>query len=128
MRIFADTLQGQGPYYGQAIWFARFHSEKLPSAIDRYVNELIRVVGVLNEALEREATGWLVGGKCTYADLAFVTWASLGYGLLKQLNRLEEIAKYDKYAGWIEALERRETVKKVLDLVADGRAEHGLPN
>lgn len=121
-------MQGQGPYYGQAIWFARFHPEKLPSAIDRYVNEVIRIIGVLKEALEREGTGWLVGGKCTYADLAFVTWASLGHGLLKQLNKLEEIARYEKYAMWIEALERRDTVKKVLDLVAKGRAEHGLPN
>ncbi|KAI0174447.1 thioredoxin-like protein [Pestalotiopsis sp. NC0098] len=37
----AFQISGQGPYYGQAIWFARFHPEKLPSAIDRYVNEVI---------------------------------------------------------------------------------------
>ncbi|ETS77987.1 hypothetical protein PFICI_10049 [Pestalotiopsis fici W106-1] len=123
----AFQISGQGPYYGQAIWFARFHPEKISSAIDRYVNEVVRVIGVLDDALNRGGTGWLVGDKCTYADLAFVTWAHLGYGLLKQLNKLDQIEKYEKYAAWIKSLESRETVKKVLDSIAKGRAEHGLP-
>jgi glutathione S-transferase len=68
-----------------------------------------------------------VGDTCTYADLSFVTWAYLGYGLLKQLNKSEEIEKYEKYTAWMKSLESRETVKKVLDSIAKGRAEHGLP-
>lgn len=48
---------GQGPYFGQATWFTRFHPEKLLSAIDRYVIEIFLVIGVLDNALQRNATG-----------------------------------------------------------------------
>ncbi|KAH8196703.1 hypothetical protein TruAng_009132 [Truncatella angustata] len=121
-------ISGQGPYYGQAAWFARFHSEEIPSAIDRYVNEIVRVIGVLDEALGRNDTGWLVGDKCTYADIAFVTWAAVGQGILKQLNKAEGLEKkYTKYTAWIKVLESRKAVKGVLELMAKGRAEHGLP-
>ena len=60
------------PYFGQAFWYMRFHHEQLPSVIKRFQDETLRVFGVLDSVLkERE---WLVGGKCTIADLAFVNW------------------------------------------------------
>ncbi|CAL8576696.1 Transcriptional regulator ure2 [Xanthoria parietina] len=65
-------MSGQGPYFGQCGWFNVLHPEKLPSAIERYSNEVKRVLGVLEQALRGKQ--WLVGDKCTYADLAFVTW------------------------------------------------------
>ncbi|CCL99911.1 uncharacterized protein FIBRA_01936 [Fibroporia radiculosa] len=63
---------GQGPYFGQAGWFSMFHPEKLPSAIERYQKETLRVFGVLEGVLSQQA--WLVGGKCTIADFAFIPW------------------------------------------------------
>lgn len=120
---------GQGPYFGQATWFARFHPEKIQSATDRYVNEIFRVTGVLELALSRNtaAGNWLVGDKCTYADIAFVTWASVGYGLLKELGKTETFEKdYPKYNEWIANLEAKESVKKIRDLMNKGRIEHGL--
>ncbi|KAL2822631.1 glutathione S-transferase [Aspergillus granulosus] len=65
-------MSGQGPYFGQASWFNILHPEKLPSAIKRYTNEVHRILGVLNTALENRT--WLVGDKCTFADLAFLPW------------------------------------------------------
>src|SRR6266571_4177858 len=65
-------VSGQGPYFGQAGWFNVLHPEKLPSAIDRYNNELKRVLGVLDGCLEGKQ--WLVGDKITFADLASATW------------------------------------------------------
>ncbi|KAI4218466.1 MAG: hypothetical protein L6R36_008938, partial [Xanthoria steineri] len=71
-------MSGQGPYFGQCGWslarsrFNVLHPEKLPSAIERYSTEVKRVLGVLEQSLRGKP--WLVGGKCTYADLAFVTW------------------------------------------------------
>lgn len=48
------------------------HAGKLPSAIERYQNEVQRIHGVLDGGLQdREC---LVGDIITYADLAFVTW------------------------------------------------------
>ena len=52
---------GQGPYFGQAAWFACAHCERLPSAIGRYQKEIERVIGVLGAALEYRQS--LVGDK-----------------------------------------------------------------
>jgi len=120
-------MPGQGPYFGQATWFARFHREKIPSAIDRYVDEIFRVIGVLDVALEKNGTGWLVGSKCTYADLSFVTWASVGEGLLRELNKLEGFEeRFPGYAKWLKTMEQRESVRMIRQRMSRGRAEHGL--
>ncbi|KAK0631020.1 glutathione S-transferase [Bombardia bombarda] len=69
-------MSGQGPYYGQATWFRYIHPEKIQSAIDRYANEVKRVLGVLEGVLAAKPADqqWLVGNKMTYADLSFVSW------------------------------------------------------
>ncbi|KAB8078856.1 hypothetical protein BDV29DRAFT_187545 [Aspergillus leporis] len=36
-------MSSQGPYYGQTGWLVRSHPENVPSAIERYQNELRRV-------------------------------------------------------------------------------------
>ncbi|KAL2788368.1 glutathione S-transferase [Aspergillus keveii] len=65
-------MSGQGPYFGQFSWFTRFHPEKVQSAIDRYLNEIRRVSGVLDGVLkDRE---YLVGDRFSYADAAFLPW------------------------------------------------------
>ena len=56
--------------FSQAFWFARFHQEKLPSAIERYVTETLRVFGVLDGVLAKQE--WLVGGKPSIVDTSFV--------------------------------------------------------
>ena len=81
---------GQGPYYGQAVWFKRYHKERLPSAVERYVKEINRVSGVLNGVLaeqkQKYSDGtdgpWLVGNKMSYADIAFVPWQAIANILL----------------------------------------------
>ena len=73
-------MSGQGPYFGQAAWFIMFHSEQLPSAQERYLKEIERVIGVIDAHLASKPSGQqlsLVGDKVTYADLAFVTWAAV---------------------------------------------------
>jgi len=65
-------MSGQGPYYGQGFWFGFHHPEKIPSAQIRYQNEAKRVLGVLESVLSTQE--WLVGGKVTIADIAFVPW------------------------------------------------------
>ena len=64
------------PYFGQAGWFLLFASEKLLSAIERYQNEVLRVLGVLEKALSASAHGYLVGDKASVADLSFTTCVS----------------------------------------------------
>ncbi|EPT00881.1 glutathione S-transferase C-terminal-like protein [Fomitopsis schrenkii] len=68
---------GQGPYFGQAVWFARLHPEKIPSAAERYQKETLRVLGVLESVLSKQE--WLVGGKPTIADISFIPWNQVAF-------------------------------------------------
>ena len=56
-------MSGQGPYFGQAAWFEKFHPEKIESAKERYKNEIKRVLKVLDKHLETSGKGYLVGDK-----------------------------------------------------------------
>ncbi|KAK4868235.1 hypothetical protein LT330_007433 [Penicillium expansum] len=67
-----NKVSGQGPYFGQAVWFKIHHQEQLQSAVDRYIIEIRRISGVLNGVLQDRK--YLVGDKCSYADLVFVSW------------------------------------------------------
>jgi hypothetical protein len=42
--------------------------------LERYGAEIWRVTGVLDAHLKKTGGEWLVGEKCTYADLSFVPW------------------------------------------------------
>ena len=69
--MFADlALPTDRPYFGQAGWFLLFHPEPAPGALARYQGEIVRVWGVLESVLAQRE--WLVGGKCTVADLSFI--------------------------------------------------------
>lgn len=85
------------------------HPEKLPSAIDRYVNEVKRVSGVLNGHLEDRE--YLVGDKCTYADLAFVTWQ---VGIKRIVGEFDWEGEFPYMSAWLGRLVKREAVGKVL--------------
>lgn len=65
----------QGPNLSAALRFSRFTPN--PEARSRFVGESVRILEVLEEELQRSGTGWLVGGKCSAADLAFIpyTWS-----------------------------------------------------
>lgn len=60
------------PYFGQSSWFQNFHSEKVPSSVERFDNEIKRDIGVLDGVPAKQK--YLVGDKVTTADLSFVPW------------------------------------------------------
>ncbi|KAH9844885.1 glutathione S-transferase [Teratosphaeria destructans] len=108
-------MSGQGPPTGQAVWFMMFHPEKLPSVIERFQNETKRVAEVLNGILEKNGTGWLVGDKCTYADLSFYLW-----GLAKDMAWPEKWNNADvpHYTAWLERIGQRPATKKTMEVRA----------
>ena len=64
-------MGGLGPMAGQNHHFANYAPEKIPYAIDRYVNETNRLYGVLNKRLsDRE----FVAGDYSIADMASYPW------------------------------------------------------
>lgn len=115
-------VSGQGPYYGQAMWFTKFHSEQLASAQDRYYREIERVTSVLNGHLQKQEKGadgpWLVGGKFSYADLAFVPWqVTINIALQGKFDP----SPYTEVKGWLERLQARAAIKKVLSELPGGK-------
>ncbi|OBT66248.1 hypothetical protein VE03_04282 [Pseudogymnoascus sp. 23342-1-I1] len=105
---------GQGPYFGQAIWFARYHHEKLPSAQQRYKEQVFRVYDVLNRALEGKE--YLVGDKCTYADISFIAWDHRIQIVFEDDFGVEELEKkYPNYVRWHKTVAARKAVKEVLE-------------
>ncbi|KAF3008697.1 hypothetical protein E8E13_009463 [Curvularia kusanoi] len=108
-------VSGQGPYYGQAVWFTKYHSEQIESAKERYYREIERVTGVLDKHLRSQEKGtdgpWLVGGKFTYADLAFVPWQVMLEGGFEGKVNLSE---YTAVKDWLERLIKREPIGKVV--------------
>ena len=60
------------PYFAQALYYLALAPEQIPSAIERYRKETLRVLSVLDSVLSKQE--WLMGGKLTVADLSFVMW------------------------------------------------------
>ena len=64
-------MGGLGPMAGQNHHFRNYALDKIPYAIDRYVNETNRLYGVLNKRLsDRE----YIGGDYSIADMACYPW------------------------------------------------------
>lgn len=112
-RVGLTSSKGQGPYFGQAVWFSKYHAEKIPSAVDRYIAEIKRVLGVLETILADKE--YLVENRVSYADLAFVPW----HWLLEWLPETEGWQKeFPKMAEWDKKLNARDSVKKAREIRA----------
>ncbi|KAI0659285.1 glutathione S-transferase C-terminal-like protein [Cubamyces menziesii] len=106
---------GQGPYFGQAVWFMRYHPEKIPSAIERYQKEILRVLGVLESVLSKQE--WLVGGKLTIADLSFIPWngAAIDF-VLAGVESVNVEKEYPSVYKWHKKLTQRSAVARLLEI------------
>jgi glutathione S-transferase len=125
-------VTGQGPYYGQAIWFQKHHSEPLPSAQERYAKEIARVTSVLEGHLKkqkekyRDESGdgpWLVGNRITYADIAFVSWQWIvsridGFAFDKKLFNADD---YHEVNEWLDRMYARPAIRQVVEEQVKGR-------
>lgn len=98
-------VSGQGPYYGQSVYFKRYHHEKVPSTEDRFNKEINRVTAVLDKYLSEQDKGnvgdgpWLVGGRFSYADLSFVNWQQSAAHLVAKEDFDPE--QYPHVKAWI---------------------------
>ncbi|KAJ6024427.1 Bcgst6 [Penicillium herquei] len=112
---------GQGPYYGQAGWFSLSAPENIPIAKERYRNEIRRVTGVLNSVLENQT--WLVGDRCSFADLCFIPWQKWAYffGGDDLDNEFPHVAR------WMDSMKCRPAVIKVLQEQAEAETRGPKP-
>ena len=70
----AFQLTFQGPVLSNAFYFTSVAPNQ--AARDRFVAEFLRVLGVLDQTLSKRdgEHKWLVGDKCSAADLVFVAY------------------------------------------------------
>ncbi|PLB46062.1 putative glutathione S-transferase [Aspergillus steynii IBT 23096] len=101
-------MSGQGPYFGQFVWFSVHHAEKIPSAQERYLNEVKRVSGVLDKFLEGRE--WLVGGKFSYVDAAFLPW----FGIMGRFtgDAIDLEKDFPNLDAWLKRLNARPAIAK----------------
>ena len=112
-------VSGQGPYYGQAAWFLKYHSEDVPSAKKRYIDEVHRVTGVLEGHLAKQKESgsgsgpWLVGGKMSYADIAFVPYQIILPDMMLSKDQMDA-DKYPIVKDWIHRMSQSQGVGKIV--------------
>ncbi|KAL2020339.1 hypothetical protein VTK56DRAFT_8567 [Thermocarpiscus australiensis] len=120
-------MSGQGPYYGQAGVFRHLFPEKIPSVIERYNNEVRRVLGVLEVILAARPADqqWLVGDKMTFADMAFVPWNfRLSEVLVEPWDKVWEGVPHVR--AWHEKMIELPSWKRAMEIRARLMDEQGL--
>ncbi len=89
---------GLGPMSGQNHHFANYAAEKLPYAIDRYVNETNRLYGVL----DRRLTGReFLAGDYSIADMAAYPW------IVPHARQGQDLGDTPNLQRWFETIKAR---------------------
>ncbi|KAI9816620.1 MAG: hypothetical protein M1827_001753 [Pycnora praestabilis] len=129
---------GIGPMQGQANHFYRYAPEKIQYGIDRYRNETYRLYQVLEDRLAQQATDnrtaantsashagpvsleskegpgtrgpWIVGDRCTMADIACFSWINWAVWAGVDDRRFKYLAE------WVDTINERPAVKRGLDI------------
>ncbi|KAF2417511.1 glutathione S-transferase [Tothia fuscella] len=97
---------GVGPMQGQANHFSRYAPEQIEYGISRYQNETRRLYGVLDKHLADGNKEYLVGNKCTIADIAHWGWvAAAGWAGI-------DIEEFPVLKAWEERMLARPGVEK----------------
>ena len=95
---------GLGPMLGQNHHFNRYAPEKIPYAIERYVNETRRLYGVLDKQLANNA--YAAGADYTIADMAIFPWTARHEW--HQVN----LADFANVKRWYDTINARPPVTK----------------
>jgi GST-like protein len=99
-------MGGLGPMAGQNHHFNLYASEKIPYAIDRYVNETGRLYAVLNKRLaDRE----FVAVDYTIADMACYPW-------IRPERQRQDIDTFPHLKRWLAAIKARPAVERAYAL------------
>lgn len=70
----AYQMGAQSPFFSLKAWFSNEHKDKVDSVIKRFSDDVVRIASIMEHHLKTGRGGYLVGDKCTYADLVFVPW------------------------------------------------------
>jgi GSH-dependent disulfide-bond oxidoreductase len=121
----ADTLQwlfwqvgGLGPMAGQNHHFKQYAPQKIPYAIDRYVNETDRLYGVLDKRLSDR--DFLTGYEYSIADMASYPW------IVPHEKQGQNLPSFPNLKRWFENIKQRKATKKAYEMGLE--INKGLPS
>jgi GST-like protein len=99
-------MAGLGPMAGQNHHFSQYAPEKLPYAIDRYVNETSRLYAVLDKRLaDRE----FVAKEYSIADMAAYPW------IVPYERQKQDLDDFPHLKRWFEAIRARPAVMRAYE-------------
>lgn len=101
---------GLGPMAGQCHHFRNYAPEKIPYAIDRYVNETNRLYGVLDGQLEGRD---FVADTYSIADIAIYPWTKLWK------NQGQDINDFPNVRDWMSRVYERPAVQRGMAVERD---------
>lgn len=96
-------MGGLGPMAGQNHHFVQYAPEKIPYAMDRYINETNRLYGVLNKRL---ADRDFVAGDYSIADMACYPW------VFPHERQKQNINDFPNLKRWFEAIKARPATER----------------
>jgi GSH-dependent disulfide-bond oxidoreductase len=100
-------MGGLGPMAGQNHHFRQYAPEKIPYAVDRYVNETNRLYGVLDRRLaDRE----FVSGDYSIADMASYPW------VVPYERQGQKLDDFPNLKRWFETIRVRPAVARAFEL------------
>ncbi len=110
-------IAGAGPIFGQFGFFHKFAGKEIEDKrpYERYQNESIRLLGVINQQLEKSA--YIAGDEYSIADIALWPWIrALGgfYGATTEL----ELNKVPAVNAWLEKCSERPASQKAINIPA----------
>jgi GST-like protein len=111
-------MGGLGPMLGQNHHFSQYAPEKIPYAIDRYVNETNRLYGVLNKRLEGRS---FVAGDYSIADMACYPW------IVPYERQGQKLEDFPHLKRWFEEIKGRPATVRAYALAKEVNPQVGAP-
>ena len=108
-------MGGLGPMAGQNHHFGLYAPEKLPYAIDRYVNETNRLYGVLNKRL---ADRPFVAGDYSIADMASYPW------VVPYERQRQNLDDFPHLKRWFHEIRERPATARAYELAKEINTQH----
>lgn len=112
-------MGGLGPMAGQNHHFSQYAPEKIPYAIDRYVNETNRLYGVLDRNLAERA--FMAGDEYTIADMASYPW------IVPWERQGQDLSAHPNLARWFDNIRDRPATKAAYARAKEINPDDGKP-
>lgn len=105
-------MGGVGPMFGQANHFLNAAPEKLPYAINRYLDEAARLLKVLDKRLGEAA---FMGGDYSIADMATYPWVKAAFPLIAPA-KADVVGEAANVKRWLDTVGARPAVQRGMEV------------